>query len=297
MDAQLKAEIEELVQKHPVLLFMKGTKSFPQCGFSATVINILKEVGVRDLKDVNILARADLRDGMNEYTNWPTFPQLYINGQFVGGCDIVKELFATGELYDVLGKEKPEVKLPSVTITPAAKQAVLAASEGESVSALRIEISPKFEYALSVDAPGEGDLQVQSEGLTLVFDRQSALRADGLSIDFLEADGGGFKIDNPNEPPRVKQIGPRDLKALIDSGKPFELFDVRTPEERSIVQLEQAQHFDKAAQEKLAKLDKDTPIYFHCHHGGRSQQAAEHYLRQGFKHVFNLAGGIDAYAL
>ncbi len=297
MDAQLKAEIEELVQKHPVLLFMKGTRSFPQCGFSATVINILKEVGVRELKDVNILARADLRDGMKEYANWPTFPQLYVNGEFVGGCDIVKELFASGELYEVLGKEKPEVKIPSVTVTPAAKQAVLAASEGEPVSALRVEISPQFEYALSVDAPGEEDIQVQSEGLTLLFDRQSALRADGLRIDFLETDGGGFKIDNPNEPPRVKQISPQDLKALIDAGKPFELFDVRSPEERSIVMLEQAQHFDKAAQEKLAKLDKDTPIYFHCHHGGRSQQAAEHYLRQGFKHVFNLAGGIDAYAL
>jgi monothiol glutaredoxin len=297
MDAQLKAEIEELVQKHPVLLFMKGTKSFPQCGFSATVINILKEVGVRDLKEVNILARADLRDGMKEYTNWPTFPQLYVKGQFVGGCDIVKEMFATGELYDVIGTTKPEIKLPSVTVTAAAKQAVLAASEGEPVSALRIEISPQFEYALSVDEPGEGDIKVESGGLTLVFDRQSALRADGLRIDFLEADGGGFKIDNPNEPPRVKQIGPRDLKALIDSGKPFELFDVRSPEERTIVKLEQAQHFDKAAQEKLAKLDKDTPIYFHCHHGGRSQQAADHYLRQGFKHVFNVAGGIEAYAV
>lgn len=297
MDAQLKAEIEELVQKHPVLLFMKGTKSFPQCGFSATVINILKEVGVRDLKDVNILARADLREGMKEYASWPTFPQLYVKGQFVGGCDIVKEMFASGELYDVLGAAKPEVKAPSVTITAAAKQAVLEASEGEPVAALRIEISPQYEYALSVDEPNEGDIKVESQGLTLVFDRQSAQRADGLRIDFLAADGGGFKIENPNEPPRVKQVGPRDLKALIDSGKPFELFDVRSPEERSIVKLEQAQHFDKAAQEKLAKLDKDTPIYFSCHHGGRSQQAAEHYLRQGFKHVFNVAGGIDAYAL
>lgn len=297
MDAQLKTEIEELIKNHQVLLFMKGTKSFPQCGFSATVINILKEVGVRDIKDVNILARADLRDGMKEYTSWPTFPQLYVKGQFVGGCDIVKELFASGELYDVIGTAKPEIKLPSVTITAAAKQAVLEAGEGEPVGALRIEISPQFEYALSVDEPNEGDIKVESQGLTLVFDRQSALRADGLRIDFLAADGGGFKIDNPNEPPRVKQIGPRDLKALIDAGKPFELFDVRSPEERNIVKLDQAQHFDKAAQEKLAKLDKDTPIYFSCHHGGRSQQAAEHYLRQGFKHVFNVAGGIDAYAL
>jgi monothiol glutaredoxin len=296
MDAGLKAEIEELVGKHPVLLFMKGTKSFPQCGFSATVINILKESGVRDIKDVNILARADLRDGMKEYTNWPTFPQLYVKGQFVGGADIVKELFASGELYDVLGTQKPEVKLPNVVVTPAAKQAVLQASEGE-VGALRIEISPQWEYGLSIDEPGDGDLKVESNGITLLFDRQSALRADGLRIDFLAADGGGFKIDNPNEPPKVKQIGPKDLKALIDAKQPFELFDVRSAEERNIVKLDQAQHFDKAAQEKLASLDKNTPLYFHCHHGGRSQQAAEHYLRQGFKNVFNVAGGIEGYAV
>lgn len=295
MDTELRAEIEELLQKHPVVLFMKGTRSFPQCGFSATVVNILKEVGVRELKDINILARSDLRDGMKEYASWPTFPQLYVKGQFVGGCDIVKEMYATGELYEALGAAKPEVKLPTVSVTEAAKRAVLEAAEGQ-VPALRIEISPQFEYSLSIDEASEGDLAVQANGLTLLFDRQSASRADGLRIDFLSNEGGGFKIENPNEPARVKQITVQDLKALIDAQKPFELFDVRTPEERSIVQLEVAQHFDKAAQEKLAKLDRDTPIYFHCHHGGRSQQAAEHYLRQGFKYVFNVAGGIDAYA-
>ncbi len=295
MDTELKAEIEELLQKHPVLLFMKGTRSFPQCGFSATVVNILKEAGVRELKDVNILARADLRDGMKEYASWPTFPQLYVKGQFVGGCDIVKEMFATGEIYEVLGTAKPEVKLPSVTVTEAAKQAVLDASEG-AASALRIEISPQFEYSLSIDEANEGDLQVKASGLTLLFDRQSALKADGLRIDFLGDEGGGFKLENPNEPARVKQITVQDLKALLDANKPFALFDVRSPEERGIVKLDAAEPFDKAAQEKLAKLDRDTPIYFHCHHGGRSQQAAEHYLRQGFKYVFNVAGGIDAYA-
>jgi monothiol glutaredoxin len=295
MDAQLRTEIEQLVHSHPVVLFMKGTKNFPQCGFSATVVNILREVGVRDVKDVNILARADLREAMKEYTNWPTFPQLYVKGEFVGGCDIVKEMFATGELYDVLGVDKPEVKPPQVTLTEAAKKAVLAAREGEG-AALRVEISPQFEYALSIDEPTEHDLRVELDGLTLVFDRQSAARADGMRIDFSEEQGGGFKIENPNEPPRVKQISPSELKALFDKGEPIELFDVRTPEERNIVQLPQAQPFDKAAQEKLAKLDRNTPIYFHCHHGGRSQQAAEHYLRQGFKHVFNVVGGIDAYA-
>jgi monothiol glutaredoxin len=130
----------------------------------------------------------------------------------------------------------------------------------------------------------------------LLFDRQSATRADGISIDFLESGAGGFKIDNPNEPPRVRVLSVKELKAALDKGG-IELFDVRTESERAKATIPGAQHFDQAAQEKLAKLDKATPLYFHCHHGGRSQQAAEHYLRQGFKEVYNVAGGIDAWSI
>jgi monothiol glutaredoxin len=297
MDPQLKSEIDDLLGTNQVVLFMKGTKSFPQCGFSATVVGILKEAGVREFKDVNILSRADLRDGMKEYANWPTFPQLYVKGQFVGGCDIVKEMFATGELYDALGVTAPVIKVPSVKLSEAAKQAILSAAQGEGGDApvLRIEISPQWEYALSIDEAGEGDVVAEVSGLKIAFDRQSALKADGLSIDYLAEQGGGFKLENPNEPAKVQQITVHELKKALDAGK-IELFDVRSADERKIVHLEAAQAFDATAQEKLKTLDRDTPLYFHCHHGGRSQQAAEHYLRQGFKKVFNVVGGIDAYA-
>jgi len=294
MEAELKREIEDLLQNNPVVLFMKGSKNFPQCGFSATVIALLKDAGVRDFKDINILQRADLRDGMKEWASWPTFPQLYVKGEFVGGCDIVKELHGSGELFDVLGKEKPSVKLPTIRISESARRAIEGAQE-EGAGALRIEISPQFEYALSIDEPKEGDFNIDVGGLSILFDRQSASRADGLTVDFLETDNGGFKIENPNEPPRVRQLSVRQLKTLLDKGG-IELFDVRTENERQKAVIKGAQHFDQAAQEKLAKLDHATPLYFHCHHGGRSQQAADHYLRQGFKEVYNVAGGIDAWS-
>jgi monothiol glutaredoxin len=296
MDAQIKQEIEELVKGHPVVLFMKGSKNFPQCGFSATVVNILRQAGVREFKDINVLSRPEIRDGVKDYANWPTIPQLYVKGEFVGGCDIVKELFASGELFDVLGTERPQVATPKITLSAAARTAVVQASEGES-GALRIEISPQFEYALSIDEKKDGDFVIDVDGLTLLIDRQSATRADGLSIDFVETGNGGFKLDNPNEPPRVLPLSVRELKALLDGSGPIELFDVRTEEERAIAKLPQAQHFDEAAQAKLARLERDTVLYFHCHHGGRSQQAAEHYLRQGFKRVYNVIGGIDAWAV
>src|SRR5690349_7193865 len=161
MEAELKREIDDLLQSNQVVLFMKGSKSFPQCGFSATVVGILKEAGVREFKDVNILQRHDLREGMKEYASWPTFPQLYVNGEFVGGCDIVKELHASGEIFEVLGTEPPQLKPPAITLTPAAEQAIAAVSQAEGeAGALRIEISPQYEYALSIDEEKPGDFKL-----------------------------------------------------------------------------------------------------------------------------------------
>jgi monothiol glutaredoxin len=299
MEAQLKQEITSLLQNNQVVLFMKGSKNFPQCGFSATVVGILKDAGLREFRDINILQRHDLREGMKEYASWPTFPQLYVNGEFVGGCDIVKELHASGEIFDVLGTKAPEIAQPNITITEAARAAIAAVSEGEGAEAggaLRVEISPAYEYALSIDEENAGDFKLTLDGVTVLLDRQSATRAEGLKIDFSDSGEGGFRIENPNEPPKVRQMDVRHLKEQLDGG-PLELFDVRTPDEREKAVIAGAQHFNQAAQEKLAKLDKDTPIFFHCHHGGRSQQAAEHYLRQGFKQVYNIVGGIDAWSV
>jgi monothiol glutaredoxin len=102
MDDALKDRIKATIDSHKVVLFMKGNKNFPQCGFSAQVLGLLKSNGA-EFKDVNILADAELRTGLKEYSNWPTFPQLYVNGQLVGGCDIVLSLNESGELRTVLG--------------------------------------------------------------------------------------------------------------------------------------------------------------------------------------------------
>ena len=94
--------INEQLSKHSVVLYMKGTPQFPQCGFSATVAEILKRCGVNDYFSVNVLADADLREGIKQHANWPTIPQLYVNGEFVGGCDIIREMYSSGELQKVL---------------------------------------------------------------------------------------------------------------------------------------------------------------------------------------------------
>jgi len=97
-----KQRIKEQVTGNPVVLYMKGTPQFPQCGFSALAVQVLNACGVKDFASVNVLADAEIRQGIKEYANWPTIPQLYINGEFVGGSDIVKEMYESGELQKLL---------------------------------------------------------------------------------------------------------------------------------------------------------------------------------------------------
>ena len=95
--------IKEQVTSNRVVLYMKGTPDFPQCGFSANVVGILRACGVNEIFTVNVLEDPDIRQGIKEYANWPTIPQLYVNGEFVGGSDILSEMYQSGELKKLLG--------------------------------------------------------------------------------------------------------------------------------------------------------------------------------------------------
>jgi len=96
-----KDEIRDVIEKNDICLFMKGTPDSPQCGFSMAVSNVLKHLNVK-FKGINILEDQNLRQGIKDYSDWPTIPQLYIKGEFIGGCDIVKEMFEKGELKKIL---------------------------------------------------------------------------------------------------------------------------------------------------------------------------------------------------
>ncbi len=98
-------KIKEQVASSRVVLYMKGTPQFPQCGFSSSAIQMLKACGVADLATVNVLADAEVRQGIKEFANWPTIPQLYINGEFVGGADIMREMYESGELQQLLTQQ------------------------------------------------------------------------------------------------------------------------------------------------------------------------------------------------
>jgi monothiol glutaredoxin len=97
-----KEKIHAQVTAHPVVLFMKGTPQFPQCGFSSLAVQVLNACGVQQFHTVNVLADAEIRQGIKEFANWPTIPQLYVNGEFVGGSDIMREMYESGELKKLL---------------------------------------------------------------------------------------------------------------------------------------------------------------------------------------------------
>ena len=102
---EIKEKIENLINENDVCLFMKGTPESPQCGFSMAVSNVLKHLNV-NFKGINVLEDENLRQGIKEFSDWPTIPQLYIKGEFIGGCDIVKEMFEKGELNSLLKEKK-----------------------------------------------------------------------------------------------------------------------------------------------------------------------------------------------
>jgi monothiol glutaredoxin len=292
---QLRARFQDLVTTSKVVLFMKGTRGSPACGFSAACVQILDEM-LPSYETVNVLSDAEVRDGIKEFTSWPTIPQLYISGQFVGGSDILRELHASGELAKLLGVTS-EITIPKVTITPGAAKAIRDAAEDAEKDLLHVEISASFEYGLYFGPAEKGEVEIDASGVRLMMNRGSAQRGEGLVIDFIEApDGGGFKMTSPLEPVRVKPLSAKELKAWFDAKKAFELIDVRTVRERETASIAGSKLLDDEGEKALNELDKSTPVVFQCHHGIRSRSAAEHYLTKGFKNLYNLTGGIDAWS-
>jgi monothiol glutaredoxin len=109
MKDPVQMRIEREINEHDVVLFMKGTPVFPQCGFSAAVVQILSHMGVK-FKGIDVLSDPSVRQGIKEFSSWPTIPQLYVKGEFVGGCDIIREMFDTGELKQLLEEKGVPVR-------------------------------------------------------------------------------------------------------------------------------------------------------------------------------------------
>jgi len=295
LPADLNERIEGLIGSDRVVLFMKGHRQGPQCGFSAQVVQILDRL-VPDYTTVDVLSDASLRDAIKVYSSWPTIPQLYVGGEFVGGCDIVKELMATGEIFETLGLPAPSQNPPKIQVSDAAAAELRRLAGNAAGRDLHLTIDARLQPGLYFGPAEDGDVRATVNGITLSLDPLSASRADGASIDVRSgSEGPAFHVEVPGAP-QVRQLGVKELKAMLDAGEPLVLVDVRTPEEWSRARIPGARLIDEALRAELERMSRDPALVFHCHHGGRSQRAAEHFLALGFRNVANLAGGIDAWS-
>ncbi len=259
LEEETRSRIELLISSNEVVLFMKGNRQMPQCGFSSKVVQILDGL-IPDYHTLDVLSNPDIRDGIKLYSSWPTIPQLYVKGEFIGGCDIIQELHAAGELHDKLGIDVASIQAPEVTITDPAAQALrqVIAKSDDPDATLHLGIDAGFQSSLGLGTRSAGDLAVEANGLTLLLDPMSASRAQGVVIDAVDTPQGlGFQIDNPNAP-RVSPMVVEELKRRLDSGDPIQLFDVRTPEERASASIPGSILLTQEEAERIAGTYQET---------------------------------------
>jgi monothiol glutaredoxin len=201
IDDATRDQIQSLISGNQVMLFMKGHREAPQCGFSARVVQMLDQC-IPDYTTFDVLSSGTLREGIKEFSSWPTIPQLYVKGEFVGGCDIITELFETGELLDTFGIAPGDVEPPNIEISNAAAQSIRESLQGmPNDQALHLGIDARYQAKLFVTPPASNSIQVEVLNIVMHLDPLSAQRAEGASIDLVKTDQGvGFRVHLPNAP-------------------------------------------------------------------------------------------------
>lgn len=296
VSSDVRERIESAIAANKVVLYMKGTRGQPQCGFSATVVGILDNL-LPNYDTVNVLEDPEIREGIKAYSNWPTIPQLYVDNEFLGGCDVIQQMYNSGQLHETLGLAPVSRQTPTIKISDSAAEAIKQSTAQHQGMAVHLKISPTWQHEFSLAPQQDHEIKSSDNGIDIFFDLDSAARAEGLTLDLTEEGAEtGFVINNPNAPPPVQQMSVETLKGLLDNGDAKYLFDVRGADERAIALIEGATMLDESAIAQIETLPKDEMLIFHCHHGGRSQQAAEYFRQQGFTNVHNLSGGIDAWS-
>lgn len=292
----VKGKIEDYLHSNRVVLFMKGNPQQPMCGFSAKTVAALDSV-VPDYTAVNVLDDPDIREGIKVYGNWPTIPQLYIDGELVGGCDIILNMLNNGELHECLGLEAPDRTPPEVTVTAEAAAKILEAMQGHENVALHFQVDANWDAQFNLSPPQGNEISTHSNGINILMDLATAQRAHDATIDWVSTvQGEGLAIDLPLAPAPVKQLTVQELAEKLPAGD-ITLVDVRGSEDRNRASISGSVVLSKEMMEELEKLPKDSEIAFVCHHGNASQGAAEYFRKQGFTNTSNVKGGINAWSL
>ncbi len=296
LDSTTRERIETLLHEHPVVLFMKGDRQQPMCGFSLAATNTLNEL-LPDYHTVNVLEDAEIRQGIKEYGDWPTIPQLYVGGELVGGADIIQQMYTSGELHALFGLPAPDRTAPEITITDAAAEAIRDATTNAEGAALHLEIGPDHSAGFQLAPADEHDIVAHANGLEVHFDPASAKRARGIVIDWVATvQGEGLSLTFPGAQ-TIKAMSVQQLQARL-AAQDITLIDVRPAAARALAApLAAARILDEEGYESLASLPKDTALAFICHTGVSSKSVAQRFAAHGFSNVANVEGGMDAWSV
>ncbi len=297
MTPDTRTRIEQILSSHPVVLFMKGSPKAPQCGFSAKAVGILDGL-VPGFVHVDVLADPEIREGIKEFGQWPTIPQLYVRGELLGGSDIISQMHDSGELHEALGLPAPDRTPPAIEISERAAEAIRGALQGADEGAvLHLSVDPRFNARFELRPASGQEIVATAAGIPIHLDLASAPRARGLRIDWAEdARGAGLAIHNPNAPPAVKSMSVQQLHDHIIAGT-IDVVDTRPAHARALAPFPHPHEvLDEDSRERLEQLPKDLPLAFLCHHGNSSRQAAEYFRSLGFHDLYNIEGGIDAWS-
>ncbi|NUO73717.1 MAG: Grx4 family monothiol glutaredoxin [Frateuria sp.] len=295
LDPATRERIETLLKDHRVVLFMKGDRRQPMCGFSAAATNTLNEL-LPEYHTVNVLEDPEIREGIKVYGDWPTIPQLYVEGELVGGADIIRQMYASGELHTLFGAAAPDRTPPEITITDKAAEAIRNGIANAQGLALHLEIGPDHSAGFQLAPAGDHDIVVVANGIEVHFDPGSAQRAKGIVIDWVSTvQGEGLSLKFPGAQ-EIGSLSVQELKTRLAGGSVV-LVDVRPAAGRAqAAPLALARVLEEEGYDALAALPKDTAIAFICHHGNSSRGMAERFAAHGFTQVFNVEGGMDAWA-
>lgn len=294
LDTPTRERIETLLKDHRVVLFMKGNRQQPMCGFSAAATNTLNEL-LPDYHTVNVLDDPEIREGIKEFGSWPTIPQLYVEGELVGGADIIRQMYGSGELHQLFGMPQPDRTPPEITITDKAAEAIRQGTANAEGLALHLEIGPDHSAGFQLAPAGDGDIVANANGLEVHFDPASAQRAKGIVIDWVSTvQGEGLSLKFPGAQ-EIKSLSVQELQQRLADNSII-LIDVRPAAVRAqLAPLPQARILEDEGYDALAALPKDTQLAFICQHGISSQSMAERFAAHGFSQVHNVEGGMEAW--
>ena len=291
----VKNKIDNYVHGNKVVLFMKGTPQQPQCGFSAKTIAVLDSL-LPHYASVNVLEDPEIRDGIKAYGNWPTIPQLYIDGELVGGCDIVLNMLNSGELHECLNLEAPDRTPPEITITSTAATQIKESMQDHEGIALHFSVDANWDSQFNLAAAEGNEISTESNGIRVLMDLATAQRARGAVIDWVSSvQGEGLAVDLPQAPPPVNQMTVQELAKKLAAGD-ITLVDIRGDDERARAFIDGAEVLTREVMEKLEQMPKDSEIAFLCQQGNASQGAAEYFRKKGFTKISNVTGGIKAWS-